>query len=141
MSKQVVLERRFAHSPARVFEAWTEIEVLCRWFGCGVDMLWNVHEWDVRVGGGLRVSLDYDGTPFVIEGEFLVVEPPHHLQYRWGQETVDVAIMAEGEGCLVTLRHDDIATHELGGFLTGGWTSSLSQLQDILSSHPVKEER
>ncbi len=140
MSEPVVLERHFAHSPARVFEAWTEIEVLGRWFGCGVDMLWDIHEWDVRVGGRLRVSLDYDGTPFVVEGEFLAIEPPHHLRYRWGQETVDVAISADGEGCLVTLRHDGIATDELGGIVTDGWTSSLSQLEDTLYSLHVKEE-
>jgi uncharacterized protein YndB with AHSA1/START domain len=87
MSEPVVLERHFAHSPTRVFEAWTDIEVLCRWFGCGVDMLWDIHEWDVRKGGALRVSLDYDGKPFMVEG----------------------------------------------GVLTGGWTSSLSQLEDTLT--------
>lgn len=140
MSEPVVLERHFAHTPKRVFEAWTEVEVLGRWFGCGADMLWDIHEWDIRVGGRLRVSLDYDGTPFVVEGEFLIVEPPHTLRYRWGQETVDVAIAADPDGCVVTVRHGGIATDELDDVLTDGWTTSLSQLGGILNNVPIKEE-
>lgn len=138
MTERVVLERRLAHPPQRVFEAWTDVEVLRRWFGCGFDMLWDIHEWDVTVGGGLRVSLNYDGTPFVVEGEFLVVEPPHRLRYRWGQETVDVAIAPDGDGCLLTLRHEGVASDEMCGVLTAGWTSSLIQLNASLADLDVR---
>lgn len=139
MSEAVMLERHFAYTPERVFEAWTVAEIVCQWLGCGADMMWDIHEWDVQVGGKLRVSLDYDGTPFVVEGEFLVVEPPHTLRYRWGEENVDIAIAADRDGCVVTVRHEGIATDELGGILADGWTASLSQLEDALSSMRVTE--
>ena len=43
---------------------------LSRWFGCGDDMLWNVQTWDVREGGAIAVSLDFDGNPYEVRGEF-----------------------------------------------------------------------
>ena len=134
------MERRFAHPPERLFEAWTKTDIVGQWLGCGADMLWHIHQWDVRVGGGLKVSLDYDGVPFVVEGEFLEVERPRHLKYRWGKETVDILIEPDGGGCRVTLRHEDVETGELGGILKDGWTFSLSLLEGTLHGLDAREE-
>jgi uncharacterized protein YndB with AHSA1/START domain len=50
MSETVSFEREYAAPPDRVWAAWTELDPLTTWFGCGPGMLWNVHEWDARVG-------------------------------------------------------------------------------------------
>jgi len=59
--------------------------LLSQWFRCGQDKLWTVHEWDVRPGGAIRVSLEFDAGPFEVTGQFLVVDPPHRLRAREGQ--------------------------------------------------------
>lgn len=41
----IVFEREYAASPERVFAAW------------------KIHEWDVRPGGKIRVSLAFDQGP------------------------------------------------------------------------------
>ena len=74
MSKSFTLSRDYAAPPERLFKAWTNLATLTRWFGCGENMLWTVHEWDVRSGGPIHVSLQFPNGPFVVHGEFLEVE-------------------------------------------------------------------
>ena len=134
MTRTVTLERRYEQSPEQVFAAWTDVELLQTWFGCGPDMLWEIHLWEPHVGGHLRVSLDFDGTPFVMEGEFLIVDQPNRLQYRWGEDqTVTVDITATPSGSLLTLTHEGLPNDEQQGIVNDGWTTSLGQLNDAVT--------
>lgn len=128
-NETLVLERDYAAPPERVFAAWTRVDLLGRWFGCADDKRWNVHEWDVRPGGRIHVSLDFDGRAFVVLGEFLVVDPPRRLRYRWSDDQfVDVAIEPRGNGSRLRLAHTFPAGDEPRAVLTAGWTYSLGQL-------------
>jgi uncharacterized protein YndB with AHSA1/START domain len=135
VSEDVLLQRDYPASPARVFEAWTDVELLTRWFGCGPDMLWTVHEWDVRAGGRLHVSLMFDKGPFEVRGEFLVVDPPHRLRYRFGDDQiVDVTIEAIPKGTRLAVRHSGLAGPDICSIITGGWTNGLTQLGGLLEA-------
>jgi uncharacterized protein YndB with AHSA1/START domain len=127
----LVFEREYRVPAARVFAAWTRIDLLSRWFGCAPDRLWNIQEWDARVGGRLYVSLDFDGKPFEVSGEFLVVDAPSRLTSRWGEyETVDVVIEPRGTGSHLRVAHTFPTRQDARDTLTMGWSSSLSQLDD-----------
>jgi uncharacterized protein YndB with AHSA1/START domain len=127
------MQRDYAASPERVFEAWTRVELLERWLGCSPGMLWTIHEWDVRVGGALHVSLEFDDGPFEVRGEFLLVEPPRRLRYRWsGESIIDVTIDPRGSGSRVTVEHSGLGTDEEHEATNGGWTNSLGQLDGLL---------
>jgi uncharacterized protein YndB with AHSA1/START domain len=135
-TETLTLERDYAAPPQRVFQAWTEIELVRPWFGCATEKLWHVHEWDVREGGRLHVSLDFDGQPFDVHGEFLVVDPPRRLTYRWSEnELVEVTIEPYGSGSRLRLAHTFPAGGPEGAVRTVGWTYSLDQLG--LIPHPV----
>ena len=96
-------------------------------------MLWNVHAWDVREGGAISVSLDFGGKPYEVRGEFLVVEPPSRLRYRWNDDqSVDVTIEPRGAGSLLRLEHRWPPTDEDRSMIAAGWTSALEQLQRAL---------
>ena len=128
----IVFEREYAASPERVFAAWTDVETLGRWFGCAGDMRWKIHEWDVRSGGKIRVSLDFEEGPYEVRGEFVIVESPRHLRYRWQEdETVDVRIEPSGSGSRLRLEHAFHGSDENRGPLTAGWTNSLAQLGEL----------
>ncbi|HET6751304.1 MAG TPA: SRPBCC family protein [Actinomycetes bacterium] len=93
---------------------------------------WNVHQWDARVGGAIHVSLTFDSGPFEVKGEFLVVEPPRRLRYRWsGNQVVDVTIEAHGVGSRLRLEHSGLATDEECAITDAGWTSALEQLERL----------
>lgn len=129
MSEFVELERRYTAAPERLFAAWTNVDTLRRWFGCGTDMLWDVHAWDVRPGGRIHVSLDFPDGAYVVTGEFLEVDPPRRLAYRWsGDQSVEVTIEPDGTGSFLRLKHSYPKGAGLGDILTGGWSASLQQL-------------
>ena len=131
MSESVSFEREYTAPPDRVWAAWTEFDLLTKWFGCGPGMLWNVHEWDVRVGGAIHVSLRFDTGPFEVKGEFLAVEPPRHLRYRWqADQIVDVRMESHGSGTRLRLVHSGLSEEECR-FVDAGWGTALTQLGQL----------
>jgi uncharacterized protein YndB with AHSA1/START domain len=126
------LERKFEASPEQIFSAWTRVETLRLWFGCGSEMLWNIHEWEVREGGRIRVSLDFGDSLFEVEGTFIVVDPPHHLRYRWDEDQiVDVTVEPNGSGSLLKLEHSWPPTNEDRSMIAAGWTSAIGRLGSL----------
>lgn len=137
MAETVSLHRDYPVPPERVYAAWTDVELLRRWFGCGPGMLWTVHQWEVRPGGAIRVSLQFDTGPFEVTGEFLLVRPPRRLRYRWSAgQTVDVTIEPVDGGSRLSLTHTGLTEAECE-IVDGGWTASLGQLGELSTS--VKE--
>ena len=133
MRDPVVLIREFDAPPERVFEAWTTVDLLTQWFGCATDMLWTVHEWDVRPGGALHVSLDFDDNPYVVKGEFVEIDEPHRLVYAWeNDQRVTVTIEPVGSGSRLTLEHAGLPNDEMCKIVTGGWTAGLTQIKAVL---------
>ena len=129
MTETLRLRREYPIPPQQVHEAWTDVRLLSQWFGCGPDMLWTVHEWDVRPGGAIRVSLEFDAGPFEVTGQFLDDEPPHRLRYRWqAEQVVDVTIEDWQGGSRLTLEHSGLSEMEKP-IVTAGWTSGLDQLK------------
>jgi uncharacterized protein YndB with AHSA1/START domain len=131
--RTVVLTREFTAEPARVFAAWTDLGTLTKWFGCATDMLWNVHAWDVRPGGDIHVSLDFDGTPYEVRGRFVVVDEPRRLQYEWeAGQMVTVTIEPVEQGSRLTLEHTGLPNEEMETIVTGGWTEAMVQILAVL---------
>jgi len=129
MTDRLIIEREFAVRPEELFAAWTDVNVLSRWFGCGNDMLWNVKTWDVREGGAIAVSLDFDGNPYEVRGKFVVVDPPRRLRYRWNHDqSVEIAIEPRGNGSHLRLEHSWPPTNEDRSMLDAGWAGALEQL-------------
>lgn len=129
MPESVSLHRDYPAPPERVFDAFTNVELLSRWFGCGPDMLWTIHTWEPRMGGAIYVSLQFETGPYEVRGEFLQVDRPRHLRYRFGPgQIVDVKIDPQGSGSRVTVTHSGLENQEMCGIITGGWTAGLAQL-------------
>jgi len=136
MSESVILQRDYPARSERVFEAWTRVELLTQWFGCGPGMLWTVHEWDVRVGGAIHVSLEFGSGPFEVKSEFLVVEPPRRLRYRWlSDQIVDVTIEERGVGSRLTVEHSGLLTNQDCAITEAGWTSAFDQLSRVVGDN------
>ncbi len=133
----VTLTRTYPATPAQVWSAWTDPDLLARWYGCRPDQLWTIHEWDVGVGRRLRISMDFEDERFEVTGEFLVVQPPDRLEYTFGDGiTITVSITAsDGDGTTVTVVHaglpGDRSGDEMVGIVSDGWTSSLNQLGHV----------
>jgi uncharacterized protein YndB with AHSA1/START domain len=87
----VRIERIFAAAATTVFDAWTSVEVLRRWWPAGPGWETPVAEVDLRVGGRLRLVMRApDGAEFGGEGRYVEINRPTRLVFTWQWDTVQL---------------------------------------------------
>lgn len=136
--------RRFRASRQRVFRAWTEPELMMRWFVEG-DGDMTVCEIDLRVGGSYRLEGDFGGWRWRIWGSYLEVKPPERLVYTWswkhdpgkgtpeGDTTVTVEFHDRGAETELVLTHERFASVAARDEHTQGWNACLSRLEKVVA--------
>lgn len=126
-------------TPERVFRALASEEVVKWWVRPGV---FDTREWsgEVRVGGRWRASGLGGGRPYVLEGEFLEVDPPRKLVHTWHTvgtpqppTTVTYVLAPIDGGTRITLRHSGFAAGDQSKGVCVGWETSFSQLEEELA--------
>jgi uncharacterized protein YndB with AHSA1/START domain len=138
-SATLSLERSFDAPREAVFAAWTDPEVLRRWWAAGPDWDTPEAEVDLRVGGGYRLAMREPGGPtHVVAGEYTEVVPPERLVYTWTWEhdspgsagsIVTVLFREDGDRTTVHLTHTGftepaaVARHE------HGWDAVMDSLE------------
>jgi uncharacterized protein YndB with AHSA1/START domain len=131
------LERSFEAPPERVFDAWTNPEVLQRWWAAGPDWETPVAEVDLRPGGRYRLSMRNPGTGdiFTVFGEYREVRRPEHLAYTWtwehseGEESlVEIDFRPDGDGTTVVLTHSGLTGEESKQRHAHGWEACFDNL-------------
>jgi uncharacterized protein YndB with AHSA1/START domain len=138
------LERTFDATPEEVFDAWTNPEVLRRWWAAAPTWRTPVAEVDLRVGGSYRLSMEdpETGAVHTVGGEYREVRRPERLAYSWRWEqadggtghesTVTVDFLAEGTGTTVVIEHLGLTTPESAAQHRHGWTGCLENLRTRL---------
>jgi uncharacterized protein YndB with AHSA1/START domain len=136
------LERTFAAPPRAVFDAWTNPEVLRRWWAASPEWHDSLAEVDLRPGGRYRLSM-HDagrGATYTVTGEYHEVEAPERLVYTWTWEgdpdemagsagtLVTVRFVPEGDQTRVVLDHTGFATDEVVAKHDDGWSACLDNL-------------
>ncbi len=133
----LVTRRTIRASAVRLFDAWTQPDQLCAWWGPR-PVTCSGAEVDLRVGGRYRIANAMpDGKTFLIEGEFQVVDPPHRLVYTWRagadqSSRVTVRFEPRGELTEVIVVHDQIPSEGMRDAHQGGWDGCLDSLQNYL---------
>src|SRR3954453_8052171 len=115
---QLQVERSYDMPIETMFAAWTDPEVMRRWWHAG-DSRWQntVAEVDLRVGGRIRtVMRSHDGIDYGASGEYTEIEPPRRRAFTltWGlrpgnTSLVEVDLRSESPGTTtVTLTHSGL---------------------------------
>jgi len=140
------ITREFNAPREKVFKAWTDPELLVKWFGPkGVST--ESAQIDLRVGGTYQFELKLpDGTTAHHRGEYREIDPPKKLVFTG---------ILDGQGCegsagvyaetLVTIELEDtggstrlILTHEFFPNAASkdshsmGWNGSFDRLEEVL---------
>lgn len=149
----VEMERRIAARPETVFSYFTDLERFRLWLGFEAEI-------DPRPGGIFRVT-QTGRSKVVARGEFVEVEPPKRLVFTWGWEqveglpegingllpgssTVEVELVADGDGTILRLRHSGLPTDASRKVHMVGWDMSLRRLTattagDDPGPHPLAD--
>lgn len=139
----VSFRRRFGASCEEVFRAFTEPEILARWFSPSADIGTEVLEHDLRVGGSYRLKFRMpNGSENVVRGVFKEVEPPTRLTFTWtweppdphaGIETlVTIVLRQDGTETELLVSHDRFPTHESRDRHDAGWSTTLERLEELV---------
>ena len=137
--------RTFKTSRQRVFRAWTDPELMMRWFVEG-DGNMSVCEIDLREGGRYRLEGEMGGKRWRIWGSYLEVRPPEKLVYTWawkhdagvgkspeGDTTVTVEFRDRGKETELVLTHERFASVIARDEHTQGWGSCFHRLDRVLA--------
>jgi uncharacterized protein YndB with AHSA1/START domain len=90
-------ERHYPHPPQKVWRALTEPSELEAWFPARI-------EGERRAGAKLQFVFDNNAAP-TLEGVLRVFDPPHVLEYTWGNEVLRWELSAAGSGCRVVFEN------------------------------------
>jgi len=134
--------RRFKASPQRVWRAWTEPELMMRWF-VDTDADIRVCEVDLRTGGRYRLEGMAGGNPWRLRGEYLEVTPPTKLVYTWkwdddpslggpGDTIVTVEFREVGKETELTVTQDGFESELARKEHMKGWEGCLDRLGSIV---------
>jgi uncharacterized protein YndB with AHSA1/START domain len=137
------VSRRFAAPREKVFDAWTNPDVLRRWWAGSETMETAGAEVDAREGGRYRLSMrdtESDAVHTVV-GEYTEVRRPERLVFTWSWEgdpgpplaneetRVEVEFVEDGDGTEVVLTHTGFGSPESRGMHEHGWGAVLASLE------------
>jgi uncharacterized protein YndB with AHSA1/START domain len=143
-SERELVVTRTIDGPAHiVFEAWTDPELLRRWWvPKSVPITLLSCEMDVRVGGTYRLVFHVDPTTtMAFFGRYLEVSPPSRLVWT-NEEGEDDAVVTtvtfdEDQGRTRLVVHDlypskDALDSAIASESIAGWAEMLDQLDELL---------
>jgi uncharacterized protein YndB with AHSA1/START domain len=143
-AEKLKVTRTFRASRQRVFRAWTEPELMMRWFVEG-DAEMTTCEIDLREGGTYRLEGRYEGKKWSIWGSYLEVRPPERLVYTWtwkhdpgigeteGDTRVTVEFRDRGNETELVLTHERFASVAARDEHNEGWKACLDRLERVVA--------
>jgi len=137
---EIRVEKRFRHPPERVFDAFLDPSRVGEWLFHTPDGVMEQTDYDPRPGGSFAI-FERRGADLARHfGRFVEIERPRRVVFDfWVDEAADeptrvtVTFAADGDGCVVTLRHDLApawAAYEER--TTAGWTMILDNLVRVV---------
>lgn len=131
------IERTFHAAAEDVFDAWTNPEVMRRWFHAGADWETAEAEVDLRVGGRVRVVMrSPDGRSSEMGGEYKVIDRPHRLVMTWtfadapaNHQLLEVRFTESAAATTVVLINTRISTDARRESQDYGWRQCLDELE------------
>ncbi len=144
VQEELKVSRTIRASRQRVFRAWTEPELMMRWFVEADDEM-RICRIELRKGGryefeGISKS---KGRPWSVRGEYLEVKPPERLVYTWtwnndpahgepqGDTLVTIDFIDRGKETDVVLTHERFASAKAREEHAKGWMGCLDRLSKL----------
>ena len=137
------LTRRFAASREKVFDAWTNPEVLKQWW-CPEGWVLTEVQIELRIGGAFRIGMRRwsGGSPVYVNGCFHEVSVPERLAYTWRWENafegmpetcVTVEFKDAGGATELSLIHAELPEIPICLQHRRGWLAALERIDSIVT--------
>jgi uncharacterized protein YndB with AHSA1/START domain len=138
----LTLKRRLNAPPAKVYAAWTDPQKIARWFGpARVKAGTEQASIDARIGGRYRVSFTMESGEYSeVGGVYREMVPNQRLVFSWAwhstperESLVTVTLKPDGDGTLLTLRHEQLFDQAARDGHERGWIGALDKLEQYIA--------
>jgi uncharacterized protein YndB with AHSA1/START domain len=135
----IKIERHFSAAPQKLWQAWTDPQIVKLWFGSDPNGTVSDAVLNVRVGGSFAVTFhNSTAEEYTAQGIYQQVELHQRLVFTWGwknqphiKELVAVQFQAEGDGTMMTFEHLDIDANTSHNYEIG-WRTTFDKLEKAL---------
>jgi uncharacterized protein YndB with AHSA1/START domain len=142
-SLSVIARQRYDAPPDLVFRAFTEPDLLTRWFSPSADIAIDVLAHELCPDGRYRFRYsEPSGQVSVVTGRFREIVRPTRLVFTWAWESPDthggaetlvtVDIRPDGGGTLVVVTHEGFPDQSMRDRHEGGWRATLARCPQVL---------
>lgn len=142
----LTLVKRIKATPQRVYETCTDPSLVAQWFSPARLDVEDV-EIDLRIGGRFGVRMAGDEGAYAVEGRYVEILHAKRLSMTWrwretppgvdlgqGSSLVTFSFEPDGEGTLLTLVHERIASEAIAADHREGWTEAFIKLDRLLGA-------
>jgi len=133
----LIIEREFKAPIERVFQAWTEPDLLMKWFRSSPNVAVDSAEVDLRVGGAYRIAVSDPDDVYVVFGKYTQVVVPELIEFTWKWEEstmepvellVRVELSSAAAGTRMRLTHSQFSNEKSANAHDHGWNGVLATL-------------
>lgn len=135
----VVVTKLIKASKQELFEAFTNPQIMSKWFYPDEDMSVEVSN-TFHVGGGYVLKMhNKNGEVYTHIGEYMEISPPDKLVFSWNSDFVENTVVSvtfsEKDGATeVKVSHDLLPNDEMRENHQGGWNGCLDRLKSTMSA-------
>lgn len=145
-SDPIIVEGYIAASQNAVFRAWTDPEIVMKWFGPQPRSLLSANI-DLKVGGVWRFVMRNEGEEIIgFQGKYLKIVPNRRLVMDWSKfvesmsapndapsvSQVDITLTVKDAGTDIRIIHSAIADEDTRIGFINGWEHGVNNLRDML---------
>jgi uncharacterized protein YndB with AHSA1/START domain len=139
---EVIINKTINAPASTVFEAWTQPELIKRWFVPNDSMSIVNAEVNLAVGGNYLIHMkDHEkNSEHIVSGTYEEIIPNEKIVFNWmwkdgvdrTQVTIEINATTENE-TLLTLSHRGFSQQEFADNHNKGWTGCLATLSNMLT--------
>ena len=136
---KLVINKQINAPVEKVFQAWTNPDMIKQWFGPSPEMTAHKAEVDLNVGGEylIHIKSPEDNSNHNVGGQYEQIIPNKKLVFNWkwedGQERTQVTVDfhdEENNKTLITLTHRGFSEQEFADKHNLGWSGCLANLSN-----------
>lgn len=136
----ITIVHHFSAAPRVVWNAWTDPEVVRRWWGSDPEGTVTSAVLDVRAGGRFAITFrDTSGVQHTSTGEYLRVDPVTELDFTWSWQSepnnpsrVMVVFAVDGSGTRMRFTHSDLRGESQHDYAQG-WRRTFAKLDRVFT--------